>query len=86
MVCYEIEQIRHVCSKYTSIKKVILFGSRARGDNNERSDFDIAIYALANLDNSVLLKIDEIETLLKIDVTVITANKYCPLLLFFGNY
>lgn len=27
-----------------SIRKVILFGSRARGDNTERSDIDIAVY------------------------------------------
>ena len=27
-----------------SINKVILFGSRARGDNTERSDIDIAVY------------------------------------------
>ena len=27
-----------------SIEKVILFGSRARGDNTERSDVDIAVY------------------------------------------
>ena len=27
-----------------SVKKVILFGSRARGDNTERSDIDIAVY------------------------------------------
>lgn len=24
-------------------KKIILFGSRARGDNNEKSDFDLAV-------------------------------------------
>ena len=27
-----------------SVQKVILFGSRARGDNTERSDIDIAVY------------------------------------------
>lgn len=27
-----------------SVEKVILFGSRARGDNTERSDVDIAVY------------------------------------------
>ena len=26
------------------IKKVVLFGSRARGDANERSDYDFAVY------------------------------------------
>lgn len=27
-----------------NVKKVVLFGSRARGDNGERSDIDIAVY------------------------------------------
>ncbi len=27
-----------------AVKKVVLFGSRARGDNGERSDIDIAVY------------------------------------------
>ena len=31
-------------AKKYSINKVILFGSRARGDNTERSDIDIAVY------------------------------------------
>ena len=33
-----------VFAKKYSINKVILFGSRARGDNTERSDIDIAVY------------------------------------------
>ena len=31
-------------AKKHSIKKVVLFGSRARGTNTERSDIDIAVY------------------------------------------
>lgn len=30
-------------AKRNSIQKVILFGSRARGDNSERSDIDLAV-------------------------------------------
>ena len=30
-------------AKKNAIKKVILFGSRARGDNSERSDIDLAV-------------------------------------------
>ena len=33
-----------VFAKKYSINKIILFGSRARGDNTERSDIDIAVY------------------------------------------
>ncbi len=29
---------------HAGISKIILFGSRARGDNRERSDVDIAVY------------------------------------------
>ena len=38
--------VRELCSfaqKY-SITKIVLFGSRARGTNTERSDIDIAVY------------------------------------------
>ena len=31
-------------AKRNSVRKVILFGSRARGNNTERSDIDIAVY------------------------------------------
>lgn len=30
-------------AKRNGIKKIILFGSRARGDNSERSDIDLAV-------------------------------------------
>lgn len=30
-------------AKKNGIKKIILFGSRARGDNSERSDIDLAV-------------------------------------------
>lgn len=35
-----IEEIRNLAQKY-DIEKVILFGSRARGDFKERSDIDL---------------------------------------------
>ena len=34
----------HKFAKMSFIDKVVLFGSRARGDNTERSDVDIAVY------------------------------------------
>ena len=35
-----------VCAqKHQQIQKIVLFGSRARGDFNPRSDYDFAIYA-----------------------------------------
>lgn len=38
-----VREISSFAQKY-SIKKIILFGSRARGMNTERSDIDIAVY------------------------------------------
>ena len=34
--------------KYNA-EKILLFGSRARGDNHERSDIDLAIYGMPTL-------------------------------------
>lgn len=51
------------------IKKIILFGSRARGDQRERSDIDLAIeYIGDSMDWVKIMRIiDEADTLLKID-------------------
>ena len=37
------DEIRRIAKKY-HISKIILFGSRARGDNSPKSDIDIAVY------------------------------------------
>ena len=39
-----VEEIYEISKKYPEIEKVVLFGSRARGDNASRSDIDLAIY------------------------------------------
>lgn len=38
--------VNEICrfGKEASIDRIILFGSRARGDNTERSDVDLAVY------------------------------------------
>lgn len=38
-----IRELFSFATKY-SVRKIILFGSRARGNNTERSDVDIAVY------------------------------------------
>jgi uncharacterized protein len=68
-----IEQIREIAIKY-KINKLVLFGSRARGDHSPVSDYDIAIYAknLSVLDRANFrADIDEIETLKKIDIAFV---------------
>ena len=45
-MAWTIEKIKNEMSKFAvkhKIQKIILFGSRARGDNGERSDIDIAV-------------------------------------------
>ena len=62
-----INEIIDICKKYYGINKVVLFGSRARGDNELKSDIDLAVYC----DSDLSLFIEEIEnttlTLLEFD-------------------
>lgn len=60
---------------YPAIEKAVLFGSRARGDNHEKSDFDIAIYgniSISDKANLMYYCTEEIHTLHKIDLVFIT--------------
>lgn len=54
-------------AKKNDIKKVILFGSRARGDNYERSDIDLAVSGGSRLDFYYDLE-EQAWTLLTFDV------------------
>lgn len=58
-------------SPFGEIEKILLFGSRARGDAEERSDIDLAIQAPdADLKAwmNILQSIEHLDTLLPIDV------------------
>lgn len=64
--------IRQTALEFPSIRRVLLFGSRARGDFNDSSDYDIAVFGadentVANFTN----RIDELPTLYKIDVVFV---------------
>ena len=54
-------------AKMHSITKVILFGSRARGTNTERSDIDIAVYG-GDFDNFYWDVKEKIHSLLMFDI------------------
>ena len=54
------------------VKKLILFGSRARGNNRERSDIDLAVSG-GDFDDFALA-VDEIDTLLLFDVVCLDGN------------
>lgn len=60
-------------AKKYEIKKVILFGSRARGDNRERSDIDIAVSG-GDIMGFALATEEDIDTLLMFDV--VNLDKY----------
>ena len=61
-----IEEIMHIAIKY-DVKKVILFGSRARGDFWRASDIDLAVSG--GDFNKFCLEVDQnTDTLLKYDI------------------
>lgn len=57
--------------KHPQIEKIILFGSRARGDAEDRADIDLAVVCPQLSEKEWVYlwhEIDEIETLLSIDL------------------
>ena len=50
-----------------SVRKIILFGSRARGNNTERSDVDIAVYG-GDFDNFYWDVKEKVNSLLMFDI------------------
>jgi predicted nucleotidyltransferase len=69
--------------KFSFIEKIILYGSRARGDFKERSDIDLAIVCPSASQEDwmrVISVIEEADTLLKIDcVRLDTLSEQNPL-------
>ncbi|MFC7372418.1 nucleotidyltransferase domain-containing protein [Fictibacillus iocasae] len=69
-----IGELHDYCIHHKEIEKVILFGSRARGDYHKTSDIDLAVFT-RNLShtqqNLIEESIHELSTLLKIDVLFI---------------
>lgn len=65
----EMEFIKDL-SRLNFVEEILLYGSRARGDHEERSDIDIAIRCSMANDKEWLTTldiVDEADTLLKID-------------------
>lgn len=64
-------ELETIFSKYAEVKKVILFGSRARGDNRYNSDIDLCIFG-EGITHLILAKINmdvnELNTCLSFDV------------------
>jgi predicted nucleotidyltransferase len=76
-----ISDLKKLGHKYL-IDKIVLFGSRARGDNKSNSDIDLAIFTLPGFGHKGFLTsdIDELNTLLKIDVVFIDKDTDIKLL------
>lgn len=78
-----LKEIKAIAQKYKEINKVMLFGSRARGDNSERSDYDIAIFTKNNkFENwfKFYNDMDEINTLFKFDIVHVNKETDAKLL------
>nr|WP_307991823.1 nucleotidyltransferase domain-containing protein [uncultured Niameybacter sp.] len=54
---------------YDFIDKVVLFGSRARGDNNPTSDIDLAIWGTENINEFAYSLDEQAPTLLEFDLS-----------------
>ena len=61
-----IEAAAKLCREFGA-KKVILFGSRAKGTALERSDIDIAVSGVEKID-LLIQKIEDLPTLYSIDI------------------
>ena len=61
-----LRELSSFAQKY-SVTKIILFGSRARGTNTERSDIDIAVYG-GNFDGFYWDVKEKINSLLMFDI------------------
>lgn len=66
-----INELQSYCVRNDQIEKILLFGSRARGDYNRSSDMDLAIFTKKSThtqQNLIEQDINEMSTPLKIDV------------------
>lgn len=62
------QQLAALARRYGA-KKLVLFGSRARGDNTPRSDVDLAVYGMPEANRArFALDAEELPTLLRLDI------------------
>ncbi|MCX6736595.1 MAG: nucleotidyltransferase domain-containing protein [Candidatus Parcubacteria bacterium] len=74
------KQLRRIFSRYPEIKLAYLFGSQAKGEANQLSDYDFAFYAVADVRRMNDIKLSLIGDLSeflksnKIDVVVLNSS------------
>ena len=62
-------------AKDCGARKLVLFGSRARGDNRPRSDIDLAVYGMPEKQRGgFAIEADDLPTLLKLDIVHVSPN------------
>jgi len=64
-------EVKKIANKYPHIEKIVLFGSRARGDFQPTSDIDLCIFGTeetATKFSVIAWEIEEIETYYSFDV------------------
>lgn len=78
-----LQSMKNYFEKYNGVTRAVLFGSRARGDNTERSDYDIAVYGnllqeeISGLSNAFD---EELPTLHKVDLIFVQKTDNAKLL------
>ncbi len=72
-----LHQLINMAKRYIDPDKIVIFGSRARGDHSQRSDVDIGFYLARNdhpnWSRFVLDAEDELKTLLEMDLVDVTS-------------
>lgn len=77
---YLYSLVKELGEKY-ACEKIVLFGSRARGDAHERSDIDLAVYGLNEQKQALFwADVDDLPSLLKFDLVFVSENTDTDLL------
>ncbi len=67
-------ELASLARKYAA-RRLVLFGSRARGDNGPRSDIDLAVYGMPEENRSAFwMDAEELPTLLKFDIAHVSPD------------
>ena len=71
-----MEQLYHqlaALARRHGASKLVLFGSRARGDHHARSDIDLAVYGMPAKERGTFwVEAEDLPTLLKLDIVHIS--------------
>ena len=69
-----INKLEEIFCSFDKLEKVVLFGSRARKDNKEYSDIDLAFYGISDDKLSLINKIESLDTLYSFDLIFVDTN------------